>query len=267
MSIAEAGVRPAVAGPSTRAAVNAAYRALQTARILPSPWMMRSALKIYEFRRVFENCRLRRQDDVLDLGCGKGFHTQVLARHARSAVGLDPSDGQIRQAERFLAGSSVAAKTRFLCSTLEGSGFRPASFDKLFSFCVLEHIPNLEEVLRVGRRLLRPGGELHVSVDSLAPFQNTPLIERHRRDHFVCRYFTPASLRSMLHEAGFEAMEIFPILTGPIAKREFEARIQEKHPHDGMVERIRKVRLFDREDRTLGSDTGIMLVARARCSG
>jgi len=178
-------------------------------------------------------------------------------------VGLDVSDKQIGYAERLLTGSSVARKTRFLCSTLEDSHLPAQSFDKIFSFCVLEHIPNIDEVMRTAWELLKPGGQLHVSVDSLQPFQNTPLIKKHRRDHFVCRYFTPSSLRTMLTTAGFEVRDIFPILTGPKAKHEFEKRILEPHPHSGFIERIQKVRAFDAEDRRLKSPGGIMLVARA----
>jgi SAM-dependent methyltransferase len=253
-----------VAGPSTRAVVNVAYRSLQAAHVLPSPWMMKSALKVYEFRRVFEGCHIAVEDDILDLGCGKGFHTQVLARHCRSALGLDVSGEQVRLANEFLAGSTVSRKTRFLCSTLEGAGLLPNSFDKLFSFCVLEHIPNLDEVLMKAWELLKPSGELHVSVDSLEPFRNTPLIEKHKHDHYVCRYFTVTSLRSTLTNAGFLVEQIFPILTGPKGRREFEQRISTTHPHSGLVERMLKVYAFDREDRSLRASAGIMLVARAR---
>ena len=253
----------ATSGP-TSTLKKIAYRTLQTVHVLPSPWMMRSPLKIYEFRRVFEGCGIQAGDEVLDLGCGKGFHTQFLARYCKSAVGLDVSDKQIRMARGFLTGSSVAHKTRFVCSKLEEAGFAPGSFDKLFSFCVLEHIPNLEEVLRKTAELLRPNGEIHVSVDSLAPFQGTPLIERHRTDHFVCRYFTPDSLETTLTAAGFKVLEIFPILAGPQAELEFQQRILEERPHSGFLDRIRKVRAYDREDRSVKRHGGIMLVARAR---
>ena len=40
------------------------------------------------------------------------------------------------------------------------AGFEDDKFDVIYSVCVIEHIPNYEEVLREAFRTLKPGGTL-----------------------------------------------------------------------------------------------------------
>src|SRR5262249_54463985 len=134
-------------------------------------------------------------------------------------------------------------------------------------FCVLEHIANLDEVLRELARLLKPGGELHASVDALASIRDPELLARHRRDHFVVQYFTPETLRQALTQAGFEVTEIRPIMTGEFARAQFEERIRRTDFTHGLFERVRFYRRLRDEDRRSGSSEGIMLLVRARRPG
>ncbi len=98
------------------------------------------------------------------------------------------------------------------------------TLDHVFSFCVLEHIRNLHEVLLEVRRILKPGGQVHVSVNSLATITSEALIGKHHRDNFVLQYFNQQTLREELQSAGLEVASIFPILTGEFARQEFERR-------------------------------------------
>jgi ubiquinone/menaquinone biosynthesis C-methylase UbiE len=97
---------------------------------------------------------------------------------------------------------------------LETLNLPSESFDALFSFCVLEHIDNLGEVLEEARRILRPGGHLHISVDSLATITDATIRAKHQRDHFVVQYFTADTLNAILAAAGFDVNRVYPILTG-----------------------------------------------------
>src|SRR5262245_31947180 len=96
----------------------------------------------------------------LDLGCGDGQLTALLCRRlgARRLVGID-----IDAQETRLARQSTLYESVHTCPAdhiPEPSG----SFDFVLSVSVLEHIPNIEEVLREVRRLLKPNGLLIVSV-------------------------------------------------------------------------------------------------------
>jgi len=240
------------------------YRMLQGAHVLPSVWMLGNPFKIWEYHAVMAGVQLDRRHEVLDLGCGRGFQTQVLARRCKRVVGLDVSPAQIAGAREFLQGSPVAHKVEFLCSRLEDAKFADQSFDRVISFCVLEHIPNLHVVLKEVWRILKPGGELHASVDSLGTIRDPVLIQKHQAEHHVVQYFTPSSLERQLGEAGLEVMEIVPILTGDFARRQFEQRILAGHYGCPLHRKVGFVRRLALEDGRGMAGDGIMLIGRAR---
>jgi ubiquinone/menaquinone biosynthesis C-methylase UbiE len=233
--------------------------------------MMRNPFKVHEFQRVMAGSRLGPGDAILDLGCGKGFQTQVLARSCRSAVGIDVSETQIEQARFFLKHSYVEKRVTFIAGRLEAAGLASESFDRVFSFCVLEHIPNLDQVLGELARVLKPGGEIHASVDALSSIKDASLIARHKSDHHVVQYFTPSSLRRQLEAAGFEVFEISPIMTSEFARTKFEDRIRRADFSYGLLDRLRFNRRLRTEEESGSGDEagsavrgGIMIVARAR---
>ena len=114
----------------------------------------------------------------------------------------------------------------YLCTPLETAGFERHQFDKIVSFCVLEHIANRDEVLSVVSEVLKPGGLLMISVDSLATISDPALIAKHRMDHAVQTYFTPSGIEALLEEHGFGNIRVWPIFRSPYAKRLFEAGIR-----------------------------------------
>ena len=242
----------------------AGFRCAQAIRLLPSVWMLRNPFKVYELQQLLAGAGLMRGDRVLDLGCGRGMQTQIIAKDCRTAVGVDTGSEQIEHANTFLKYSSVAPKVRFLCNTIQNAGLLSSSFEKVFSVCVLEHIVDLPEVLNVLHRLLIDGGGLHVTVDSLASIHDPVLLEQHRRAHAVVQYFTPETLSRQLNLAGFRIREIRPIMTGAFAANQFRRRITESNFSFSLPRRYAFVRRLRQEDRTNGSGQGIMLLARAQ---
>ena len=240
------------------------YRAAQTLRILPHIWMLRSPFKIHEFRQVISGAGLRPEHVVFDLGCGKGHQTQLLALGSKHVVGLDVGEKQIADAKLFLENSCVKDKVEFICSRLEEAHLPSSTFDRVISFCVLEHIQNLNQVLAELVRVLKPGGELHASVDALTSIKDETLIARHKKDHYVVQYFNPTTLRKQLEASGLEVLEIFPILTGEFAMKRFEERIGSRDYSPNTLRRIRFYNRLRNDDLHSNSEEGIMLVVRAR---
>jgi 2-polyprenyl-3-methyl-5-hydroxy-6-metoxy-1,4-benzoquinol methylase len=236
--------------------------------------MFSNPIKIYEFIRLTQDAALSREHVVLDLGCGHGHWTLELARNCRKVVGIDISEHQIVYARRAARNSALRKRVEYRCTTLENAYFPVGSFDRVFSMCVLQHVRNLDEVLAEVYRILKPGGELHVSVDSLACIQDQALLEKHKSDHSVHEYFTKESLREYLENAGLSVVQIQPILTSDFARQEFKRRIAGRfksalltrlfgHYKYGLFGRLFVYHKLREQDLKSNHRDGIFLIGRA----
>ena len=93
--------------------------------------------------------------DTLDIACGAGYGSALLARHAAKVVGADLSQEAIDHARTTYASVANLAFTRADCSSLP---FPDASFDAVVSFETIEHVSAQEKFLTEVRRVLRPEG-------------------------------------------------------------------------------------------------------------
>jgi malonyl-CoA O-methyltransferase len=98
--------------------------------------------------------------DVLDLGCGTGRHALRLASRGACVTALDLSEGMLAKARAKLGAEQV----RFVLHDAQRAlPFESASFDRVVSGLVLEHVRDLEAFFREVRRVLRPRGVAVIS--------------------------------------------------------------------------------------------------------
>jgi SAM-dependent methyltransferase len=109
-------------------------------------------------RYVFAS-RLAEGARVLDAGCGAGYGSAELARHARLVVGSDIADDAISFARSHYWLPNLAFE-QASCSALPHP---PGSFDLITAFEVIEHLEDWRGFLSEARRVLSPGGLFLVS--------------------------------------------------------------------------------------------------------
>ena len=111
--------------------------------------------------------------DVLDVACGEGYGTAMIADVARYVTGVDISNEAVNHASTTYRKDNLVFR--------EGSAinldFRDASFDVVVSFETLEHLREQEKMLAEIRRVLRPDGFLVIS----SP--NRPIYMEERGEH------------------------------------------------------------------------------------
>jgi SAM-dependent methyltransferase len=111
--------------------------------------------------------------NVLDIACGEGYGSALLATHAASVVGVDVSAEAVAHASR----KYVRDNLRFLRS---GAEFIPIpehhSFDTIVSFETIEHLdgPTQEEFALEIKRLLKPDGVLLMSTPNRLTYTPSP---------------------------------------------------------------------------------------------
>ena len=97
---------------------------------------------------------------VLDVACGEGYGSALLARHAREVTGVDVSAAAVAHARKQYADTG---NLRFVEASCTALPFGAASFDLAVSFETIEHITGHERFLDEIARVLAPGGVLLLS--------------------------------------------------------------------------------------------------------
>jgi ubiquinone/menaquinone biosynthesis C-methylase UbiE len=138
-------------------------------------------------------------DSVLDAGSGDGFWTARFAKSCTSVTGLEPDERTLGIARTL----HQRPNTLYVCGFGESLPFPNDAFDKVVSISCLEHFADPFQGLREMSRILKPGGRLAISVDSLLPENSTPTFrDWHSRRHFVTKYFKQDELLYMMNTVG-----------------------------------------------------------------
>jgi len=98
--------------------------------------------------------------DVLDIACGEGYGSAMLARHARAVMGVDIDEGTVRHAQMTYRGISGLA---FKSGDAAQIPLDDNCVDVVVSFETIEHHDRHREMLSEIRRVLRPDGLLIIS--------------------------------------------------------------------------------------------------------
>ena len=126
-------------------------------------------------------------DLILDAGCGPGRHSIRAAQAGCRVQAIDISDAAIAEARRRAAKVGLADRIRFEQADLTQLPFEDGSFEHIFSWGVVIHIPAAEEALAELVRILAPGGKLALYVTNKNAW-DYPLLSLARR---VLRRPTP----------------------------------------------------------------------------
>lgn len=112
-------------------------------------------------RRALAGLRgLPRNPLILDLGCGPGAVTPLLARETGGrVVGLDLHGPFLRDVRRRARQAGVGTRVHAVSGNMESLPFSPGTFDLVWSEGALYSV-GFDRGLRISRDVLRPGGHL-----------------------------------------------------------------------------------------------------------
>ena len=100
--------------------------------------------------------------DVLDLGCGYGWHCAYAAEHgARSVLGLDLSEKMLAVAQK----EHAAPPIEYCRMAMEDADFADGSFDVALSSLAFHYVADFGALVRKTAHWLRPGGDFVFSCE------------------------------------------------------------------------------------------------------
>lgn len=138
---------------------------------------------------------------VLDIGCGEGYGSAMLAEKAAHVVGTDSSEEVVE----YAAAKYPLPNLEYRRMPAEKHAFPDGSFDVVVCLELIEHVENYVAVMAEMRRLLKPGGILVLSTpnkDITSPGRETPIHEFHVHE------FTIPELRQLCRRY-FAEVELF----------------------------------------------------------
>ena len=162
---------------------------------------VRAAVQRYvEARRLLRMAGPMRGGKALEIGCGRGVGAtlilDVFGAHVVDAFDLDPRMVALARERLRPRGSSVHLWVGDATAIPAAS----ATYDAVFDFGIIHHIPDWRLALREVHRVLKPGGRFYAE-EILASFIGHP-IARRLLDHPGTDRFDAPTFGAALQEAG-----------------------------------------------------------------
>ncbi len=163
----------------------------------------------YWFRRheaAYEFALPHVRGRLLEVGCGEGYGTALLATAAASVIGVDYDVATVAHAARHYA------RPGFVRANLAALPVADAAVDVLATLQVIEHVWDHPQFVRECRRVLRHDGLLLVTTPNrltFSPGRETPLNPFHTRE------FSAPELIELLQRCRVEVTWVGGLHAGP----------------------------------------------------
>lgn len=186
-------------------------------------------LNPYRLRWITEQINLENQI-VLDVGCGGGILTEVLALKGAHVTGIDAASEVIQVAKQHAEDAKLIIQYEHI-TVEEFAKTHAQSFDVITCMELLEHVPDPEAFLKILATLLKPGGKILLSTINRNPkayllaVVMTEYVLRWlpKGTHDYEKFIQPSELAGYLRAAGFSDIQTCGLHYHPL-KKEFSLR-------------------------------------------
>ena len=168
---------------------------------------------VYKIRSRLEASRILRwcrelPDDakIIDIGCGDGFHLELLRKHGRKGWNLEGIDLDPRAAQ-----SAVNRGFKVSCGSIEQLDLPENTYDLAVMIMTIEHLAEPAAGLESVLRILKPGGKLVIVTDNTDSLDFSLFKGRHWGGYHFPRHwnlFNRESLRALAERTGFQTVKI-----------------------------------------------------------
>lgn len=143
---------------------------------------------------------------IIDIGCGDGFHLELLRDFGKKSWTLEGVD-----AERRAAVEAEKKGLKVHCGLLENLDLPQESYDLAFLIMTVEHVADPVRLLRDVRAILRPGGRVVIVTDNTDSLDFKLFKNRHWGGYHFPRHwnlFNPKTMRRLAEKTGLEVKRL-----------------------------------------------------------
>jgi len=179
-----------------------------------------------------EFANIKPGDRVLELGCGLGRYTLLLAEAGVAVEGLDLSPQLLKQLREHNAGRYDIPTHGF--DIIDAPKELYGTFDAVIGFFVLHHVHDLEACLTVATKLVKPGGRVAFlepnPMNPLYYLQITFTPEMRWKAERGMLKMTPKDMFPLMEKAGLTGVEVkrFGLFPPQVTNLKYGAKIETK---------------------------------------
>jgi SAM-dependent methyltransferase len=177
-------------------------------RIVPGTveWAAYYSNHIFRYQFAFEQLKKAGSKKILDAACGVGYGSDFISTSIADAtvVAIDRSDEALKVAAKHFNNNNRVTFMQDDCHSLANASSY-GLYDAVVSFETLEHLPDPASFLRSCYNNMSHGAQLIISTPNklvTSPTGETDW-EFHEEE------YTPTEFKSMLQDAGFNAIDIY----------------------------------------------------------
>jgi glycosyltransferase involved in cell wall biosynthesis/SAM-dependent methyltransferase len=127
-------------------------------------------IELEHLHRYYWAAQFSSGKSVLDIACGEGYGSEILARSAAHVIGVDLAEGAVIHAGRKYPRKNL----EFLVGSCDRIPIPDGRIDLVVSFETIEHHDRHQEMMREIKRILRPEGILIISSPDKYVYSDIP---------------------------------------------------------------------------------------------
>lgn len=171
-----------------------------------------NCIRLLEWREILRLLKPQGGEKFLDVACGGGDLSLIIAKRGCQVHGVDISVDSIKKAN--LLGRKEACA--FLVADAEQLPYKDSYFDKVVCSSSIEHFSDDGKALREMNRVLKTNGIIVLTTDSLSYPMRESLKEKHRKQYHVVSYYTSDEISKKLEQSGFKLLSSKYLFSSPL---------------------------------------------------
>ena len=166
-------------------------------------YLMSPLLELLSPGKLSSSSKLR----VLDLGCGNGSLTNLIAQQGYEVVGVEESESGFKEARQKFSECHFVQASIYNLTDAEFEN----SFDIVISSEVIEHLLYPRELIRAAKKCLKPNGRLILTTPYHGYLKNLALALSGKMDQHLTalwdgghvKFFSVSTMTALLESEGF----------------------------------------------------------------